>query len=121
MEVLEFISHIIKEPGPYQPILAVIKGFRNGAVYGAKIRAPHALVMTFLFKTGSLRSKIWSILEATIQHSRNLAFFVTIYKTITKLLHFLAGEKEKRHSFVAAFIGGYLVFGENNRINQQNN
>ena len=32
MEVLEFISHIIKEPGPYQPILAVIKGFRNGAV-----------------------------------------------------------------------------------------
>lgn len=31
-------------------LLAIIKGFRNGLVYGAKIRFPHALVMTFLFR-----------------------------------------------------------------------
>ncbi|XP_029358693.1 peroxisomal membrane protein 4 isoform X2 [Echeneis naucrates] len=36
----------------YKAALAVLKGFRNGVVYGAKIRAPHALVMTFLFKSG---------------------------------------------------------------------
>ncbi|XP_016056140.1 PREDICTED: peroxisomal membrane protein 4 isoform X2 [Miniopterus natalensis] len=36
----------------YHAALAVLKGFRNGAVYGAKIRAPHALVMTFLFRSG---------------------------------------------------------------------
>ncbi|XP_008566423.1 PREDICTED: peroxisomal membrane protein 4 isoform X2 [Galeopterus variegatus] len=36
----------------YHAALAVLKGFRNGAVYGAKIRAPHALVMTFLFRNG---------------------------------------------------------------------
>ncbi|XP_047627251.1 peroxisomal membrane protein 4 isoform X2 [Phacochoerus africanus] len=36
----------------YHAALAMIKGFRNGAVYGAKIRAPHALVMTFLFRSG---------------------------------------------------------------------
>jgi hypothetical protein len=34
----------------YHDILSIIKGFRNGAVYGAKIRFPHALVMTFLFR-----------------------------------------------------------------------
>jgi hypothetical protein len=32
--------------------LSVLRGFRNGVVYGAKIRAPHALVMTFLFRDG---------------------------------------------------------------------
>ncbi|XP_032318021.1 peroxisomal membrane protein 4 isoform X4 [Camelus ferus] len=36
----------------YHAVLAMLKGFRNGAVYGAKIRAPHALVMTFLFRSG---------------------------------------------------------------------
>lgn len=34
-------------------LLAILKGFRNGIVYGAKIRLPHALVMTFLFRTES--------------------------------------------------------------------
>ncbi|XP_075419885.1 peroxisomal membrane protein 4 isoform X2 [Tenrec ecaudatus] len=37
----------------YHTALAMVKGFRNGVVYGTKIRAPHALVMTFLFRTGS--------------------------------------------------------------------
>uniref|UniRef100_A0A671PIW8 Wu:fe02h09 n=1 Tax=Sinocyclocheilus anshuiensis TaxID=1608454 RepID=A0A671PIW8_9TELE len=37
----------------YKTALAVVRGFRNGAVYGAKIRAPRALVMTFLFRSGS--------------------------------------------------------------------
>ncbi|XP_007073643.2 peroxisomal membrane protein 4 isoform X5 [Panthera tigris] len=36
----------------YHAALAMVKGFRNGAVYGVKIRAPHALVMTFLFRSG---------------------------------------------------------------------
>ncbi|XP_076427063.1 peroxisomal membrane protein 4 isoform X3 [Peromyscus maniculatus bairdii] len=36
----------------YHAVLAILKGLRNGAVYGVKIRAPHALVMTFLFRSG---------------------------------------------------------------------
>jgi peroxisomal membrane protein 4 len=36
--------------GKYHDLLSVIKGSRNGFVYGAKIRFPHALVMTLLFK-----------------------------------------------------------------------
>lgn len=34
----------------YHDFLSVVKGFRNGLVYGAKIRFPHALVMTLLFR-----------------------------------------------------------------------
>lgn len=37
--------------GLLRDILAIVKGFRNGLVYGAKIRLPHALVMTFLFRS----------------------------------------------------------------------
>jgi peroxisomal membrane protein 4 len=37
----------------FHEALSVLKGFRNGVVYGAKVRFPHALVMTILFKTGS--------------------------------------------------------------------
>ncbi|XP_041275102.1 peroxisomal membrane protein 4 isoform X4 [Onychostruthus taczanowskii] len=103
----------------YHAALAVIKGFRNGAVYGAKIRAPHALVMTFLFKSGSLREKLRSIAQATYAHSRNLAYFVFTYKGLLAAQSRLQGKKIPFHSFLAACIGGWLVFGDNNPINSQ--
>ncbi|KAJ1124819.1 hypothetical protein NDU88_003268 [Pleurodeles waltl] len=105
----------------YQAALSVIKGFRNGAVYGAKIRAPHALVMTFLFKSGSLQDKLKSIALATYTHSRNLAYFVFTYKGLLALQKYLRGERLQIHSFLAACVGGWLVFGENNHINSQIN
>ncbi|CAI5778058.1 peroxisomal membrane protein 4 isoform X2 [Podarcis muralis] len=105
----------------YQAALAVVKGFRNGAVYGAKIRAPHALVMTFLFRSGSLREKLKAIVRATYTHSRNLAYFVFTYKGLLALQSRMQGKKIPFHSFLAACIGGWLVFGENNNINSQIN
>ncbi|XP_051887584.1 peroxisomal membrane protein 4 isoform X1 [Pristis pectinata] len=101
--------------------LAAVKGFRNGVVYGAKIRAPHALVMTFLFKKGSLLDKLKAIALATYTHSRNLALFVFTYKSLLAAQHWWQGEKAQFHSFLAACVGGWLVFGENNHINSQIN
>lgn len=49
---MDIIHQIILDPR-YQPFLAILKAFRNGVVYGTKVRFPHALVMTILFKTGS--------------------------------------------------------------------
>ena len=37
------VNQIICDP-QYAGILAVLKAARNGAVYGAKVRFPHALV-----------------------------------------------------------------------------
>ena len=37
------IERIILDPR-YQDVLSVVKGARNGAVYGSKVRFPHALV-----------------------------------------------------------------------------
>uniref|UniRef100_A0A673VDJ0 Peroxisomal membrane protein 4 n=1 Tax=Suricata suricatta TaxID=37032 RepID=A0A673VDJ0_SURSU len=105
----------------YHAALAMLKGFRNGAVYGAKIRAPHALVMTFLFRSGSLQEKLRAILQATYTHSRNLACFVFTYKGLCALQARVQGETYQAHSFLAAFIGGLLLFGEHNNINSQIN
>ncbi|KAI8818534.1 Tim17/Tim22/Tim23/Pmp24 family-domain-containing protein [Fimicolochytrium jonesii] len=106
--------------GQHHDLLSIVKGFRNGAVYGAKVRFPHALVMTFLFRTGSLQEKLRFILKATYQHSRNLAFFVTIYKSLMLLQRTVKGGKEHgADAFVAGVVGGYVVFGKNNNVNNQ--
>ncbi|KAK3597609.1 hypothetical protein CHS0354_030155 [Potamilus streckersoni] len=118
--VVERMNRLLAS-GNYRPLLAVIKGFRNGAVYGAKVRFPHALVMAFLFKSGSLYDKFKTIFEATFTHSKNLAMFVFIYKSLTSLMEQIQSKKEQYHPFVAAFLGGYLIFGKYNKVNEQIN
>ncbi|PGG97032.1 peroxisomal membrane protein 4 [Blastomyces parvus] len=98
------------------PFLAVLKGARNGAVYGAKIRFPHALVMIFLFRSGSIREKTWLVFKATRQHARNLSFFAVVYKSTMLALRYLGpngwGKEGPYDTFVAGMLGGYLVFGK---------
>uniref|UniRef100_A0A7N5K400 Peroxisomal membrane protein 4 n=1 Tax=Ailuropoda melanoleuca TaxID=9646 RepID=A0A7N5K400_AILME len=84
----------------YHAALAMLKGFRNGAVLQEKLRA---------------------ILQATYTHSRNLACFVFTYKGLCALQAHVQGETYQVHSFLAAFIGGLLVFGGNSNINSQIN
>ena len=122
---------------------------------GTKIRFPHALVMTFLFKTGrfvyilvclrermlvrmvcktcvrrsyqgpsnhpcSLKDKLKFVLKATYQHARNLAFFVTFFKTVMVVLRKLKGGQEHSlDAFLSGIVGGYFIFGEENGVNQQ--
>jgi len=105
--------------GQYHTVLAIIKGFRNGAVYGAKIRFPHALVMTFLFRSEGFKEKIRSILKATFDHAFNLSRFVFIYKSLMATQQYLQGKEESHHAFVSGIVGGYIIFGDNNNINNQ--
>ncbi|KAJ3111338.1 Peroxisomal membrane protein 4 [Phlyctochytrium bullatum] len=115
---MESLNQVLAS-GQYHDLFAIIKGFRNGAVYGAKIRFPHALVMTFLFRSGTLQEKFKFIFKATYQHSRNLAVFVTIYKSLMVILRQIKGKEDEADAFVAGVVGGYIVFGKDNNINQQ--
>lgn len=72
-----------------------------------------------LFVSPSLREKLKSIAQATYAHSRNLAYFVFTYKGLLAAQSRLQGKKIPFHSFLAACIGGWLVFGDNNPINSQ--
>ena len=46
------IASVLFNP-EYRGVLSILKGMRNGVVYGTKIRFPHALVMTMVFKNGT--------------------------------------------------------------------
>jgi len=116
---LALINDIISNPA-YHDYLAILKGARNGFVYGVKVRFPHALVMSILFGRGDWKSRLRVIYRATRQHAFNLAKFVSIYKTLLLLQKKINGGKERNiDTFVAGLIGGYIVFGERNAVNEQ--
>ncbi|KAJ5637226.1 hypothetical protein N7490_007105 [Penicillium lividum] len=97
------------------PLLSLVKGARNGIVYGSKVRFPHALVF---------REKVKLVLSATRLHARNLATFAIIYKLSMILLRNINTSglaKEGRYdSFFSGLLGGYAVFGrQRGSISQQ--
>ncbi|KAJ5407964.1 hypothetical protein N7509_001847 [Penicillium cosmopolitanum] len=104
--LLSRLDELVLKP-EFQPLLSLLKGARNGVVYGSKVRFPHALVIvrvdTFLLIPAFLyprvssyripislgltkpnryrfRQKIKLVLNATRLHARNLATFAIIYK-----------------------------------------
>ncbi|GAB1311339.1 Peroxisomal membrane protein 4 [Madurella fahalii] len=129
LETLKAAAERIVLDPKYHDLLAVIKGARNGAVYGTKVRFPHALVMILLFRSGTFREKAGLIFRATRTHARNLAKFATIYKATCLLLKWYGatpGKEGPYDSFIAGLLGGYVVFGQRSKrsgkissVNQQ--
>lgn len=140
---MEAVNRILADP-KYHDLLGILKGTRNGVVYGAKLRFSHALVMSVLFRSGSLQSRWAGIVKATRQHATALGTFVFIYKSMLYLLKLsrsggVSGSKPpptpakldiQNHAhgadaFVAGLVAGYFVFGRAspkaglNSINQQ--
>ncbi|KZV77555.1 peroxisomal membrane protein 4 [Peniophora sp. CONT] len=116
---MEALQAIIVDPA-YHEYFAILKGARNGLVYGAKVRFPHALIMAILFGRGDWTSRIKTIIRATRTHATNLAKFVTLYKTLLLLQKKVNGGKARSHdTFFAGLLGGYIVFGDRTAINEQ--
>lgn len=94
-------------------LLGVVKGARNGIVYGCKVRFPHALVMAALFSHKPWPVRIHGILTATRNHALALGKFVTIYKLMMLIQKRLNGGKERDlDTLIAGGIGGWWVFSE---------
>lgn len=107
------LEQIVKDPR-YHDLLSLIKTARNGAVYGTKVRFPHALVMIFLFRSGTIRQKTGLVLRATRHHASNLARFAVIYKLTTLAMKYFGstpGKEGAYDSFFGGLVGGYFVFG----------
>ena len=65
----------------WEEVQAIVAAVVGGARYGVKIRIPHALIMTALFRRDlSSKEKIRSVLKLTMEHASNLAMFAAIYK-----------------------------------------
>lgn len=70
-------------------VAAIVGALVGGAKYGIKIRLPHAVVMTVLFRRDlTSKEKLQSIVRMVFEHASNLAAFATIYKTILAALKF---------------------------------
>ena len=54
------LQAVLNDPR-YHDYLAILKGARNGFVYGVKVRFPHALIMAILFGRGEYVSKAVSL------------------------------------------------------------
>jgi peroxisomal membrane protein 4 len=104
------IEKIILNPKYHQP-LVLVKAIRNGLVYGTKVRLPHALVMIFLFRSGTIREKLLAIFKATKLHAFNLAKFAFLYKSSMLAMKNVNGKEQSVHPFIAGLFGGYWVFG----------
>ncbi|KAI0824083.1 peroxisomal membrane protein 4 [Trametes gibbosa] len=113
------LDAILSNPA-YHDYLAILKGARNGLVYGVKVRFPHALIMAILFGRGDWQTRLKAIYRATKQHALNLAKFVSLYKTLLLLQKKVNGGKERSFdTFIAGLIGGYVVFGDRSAVNEQ--
>ena len=80
--------------------------------------------MVFLFRSGTVREKLWLVYKATRQHASNLARFAVLFKGTCLLLKNMNGGKEDSiHPFLAGLFGGYWVFGHgkgaSSSVNQQ--
>ena len=79
--------------------------------------------MVFLFRSGTVRNKLWLIYKATRTHARNLAMFALLYKSSMLFLQKTSptGKEMPMHTFLAGLTGGYLVFGRGiqSSVNQQ--
>lgn len=106
-------------------LLSILRGFRQGVVYGAKIRFPHALVMTALFRHGSLTDKASDVIQATYTHARSLGCYVALYKLLTCVLRYLTRSSTSLHPalipLTSGFVAGAAMFGRSSAITTQIN
>jgi len=100
-------------------IQSSFRGLRNGIYYGAKVRFVHSLVMTLVFKNGSLEDKIKNIFSLTYEHSKNLGIYVFIYKSACCILRKILNKDHHWIPFIAGIIGSLVMWSSNTPVNQQ--
>ncbi|EGR27419.1 hypothetical protein IMG5_196010 [Ichthyophthirius multifiliis] len=100
-------------------LISSFRGLRNGIYYGGKVRLVHAIVMTLLFKKGTIMHRIKHILQLTYEHAKNLGLYVFLYKSLVCILNRIRQKQSKFHNFISGFICGSYIFGEKTSINQQ--
>ena len=72
---------------PRSEAAAILSGLLAGGRYGVKIRFPHALIMTLLFRRDlPAKKKCSTILKLAAEHGSNLAAFAALYKAILAAL-----------------------------------
>lgn len=118
-QVLDHINSLIAS-GDMHTFFAALKGFRNGVVYGTRVRAPHALVLNLVWSHAPYRTMPAKIFKVTRTHALSLGFSSVIYTVTLELLKALQGGAQKWHTAVGGFLIGFIVWNDpNNHVHIQ--
>ena len=99
-----------KTPSFTEDILSILRGFRNGCVYGIKIRLPHAAVMTLLFSNDrSIENMSSVIFKKTREHSIHLGQFVMLYKLLIVLIRRIL-QYPHNHFPIIHILGMFILY-----------
>ena len=95
----------------FEELQAIVLSLIGGARYGVKIRLPHALVMTLLFRRNvSAYKKLQSIFQLVAEHATNLAAFACIYKSTLALLKWVSRHAVLHSSDISNNYDGLLRY-----------
>ncbi len=116
--IAHLVNNFLNNPS-YHLSLSIIKGLRQGIVYGAKIRFSHSLVQAFLFHDEPWSQRIRFIIRMTYLHAKSLGLFVFCYKILRTIISSVFNLSKSWCAFICAFIVGYIVFHERHSVNEQ--
>lgn len=107
----------------YTILLDGLGAFRNGIVYGTKVRAPHSFVVHALWSSNTWPNVFRKIVVLTAQHATNLAVAAMTFKIGMHLLKLASPSAVSQwwHYFMMGGVGGFFVWGEPNAVNVQVN
>ncbi|KAH9577667.1 hypothetical protein LSM04_004690 [Trypanosoma melophagium] len=109
---LRLVDEMIRS-GRYALLLDAVKGFRNGFVYGARVRAPHALVLNLVWTSAPPAVVLRRVLTATRRHAVALgASGLTVSLLRGLLARLNGGRPQMWHAALAGFVVGCLFWGE---------
>jgi peroxisomal membrane protein 4 len=91
----------------------VLSSLYNGAIYGAKVRFCHSIVVGYLFGRGSLKQLIIEVGKSTCMHAAILGTFSGLYQ----LVRIFSGG----NSLISGAVSGALIGGIDNTVNGQIN
>ena len=108
-----------------QLLFYALGAFRNGIVYGTKVRAPHSFVVHALWSSNTWPNVFRKIVVLTAQHATNLAVAAMTFKIGMHLLKLASSSKaavsQWWHYVLMGGVGGFFVWGDPNPVNVQVN
>ena len=74
-------------------IASALRGFRNGVLYGTRIRSVDTAVKLMLYHKGDFKSAVNKMISGVFEHGSSLGKFVAFYKLLCEALRNMSGDK----------------------------
>ncbi|CCW70752.1 unnamed protein product [Phytomonas sp. Hart1] len=107
----KLIEHMIRS-GNFDVLLNTLKGFRNGVIYGARVRFPHALVLNLVWSKAPYHAMPGKILQVTKTHALGLGYSAVLFAVVRGALQALTGRISLWHNTLAGFLIGFFFWGD---------